>query len=110
MRSFGRPARMPAQSGLPIVADYEYVPTPGGGALFVPMRLVLPYGVWTAADGAKVLFSRDYKSPLAPALGLRAVAGRALDVDQAPRSGMAVGRGSGTVEDATDRSRRDRFP
>lgn len=28
--------------------------------MFVPMRLRLPYGVWTEANGSKVLFSRDY--------------------------------------------------
>jgi hypothetical protein len=29
--------------------------------LFIPRRLYVPYGEWTEADGAKVLFSRDYK-------------------------------------------------
>jgi len=34
-----------------------------GAANFIPMRLVLPYGKWTCADGTEVLFNRDY-SPL----------------------------------------------
>jgi hypothetical protein len=29
--------------------------------LFIPMRLHLSYGAWTEQDGARVLFSRDYK-------------------------------------------------
>lgn len=27
---------------------------------FIPMRLTLPYGKWTCADGTEVLFNRDY--------------------------------------------------
>lgn len=30
------------------------------GRIFVPLRFWIPYGVWTEADGSKVLFSRDY--------------------------------------------------
>lgn len=30
------------------------------GHFFVPLRFWAPYGVWTEADGSKVLFSRDY--------------------------------------------------
>jgi hypothetical protein len=29
-------------------------------ANFVPMRLRLPYGLWTCPDGSEVLFNRDY--------------------------------------------------
>ena len=35
-------------------------PAHRGGRLFVPLRFWMPYGVWTEADGTKVLFSRDY--------------------------------------------------
>lgn len=28
---------------------------------FKPMRIVLPYGKWTCADGTEVLFNRDYR-------------------------------------------------
>ncbi len=30
-------------------------------ASFKPMRIVLPYGKWTCADGTQVLFNRDYR-------------------------------------------------
>jgi hypothetical protein len=30
-------------------------------ALFRPMRIVMPYGKWTCADGMEVLFNRDYR-------------------------------------------------
>jgi hypothetical protein len=32
-----------------------------GAASFQPMRIVLPYGKWTCADGTEVLFNRDYR-------------------------------------------------
>jgi hypothetical protein len=35
-------------------------PAHRAGQIFVPLRFWMPYGVWTEADGAKVLFSRDY--------------------------------------------------
>lgn len=35
-------------------------PAHRAGRLFVPLRFWMPYGFWTEADGAKVLFSRDY--------------------------------------------------
>lgn len=31
-------------------------------ARFDPMRFVLPYGVWTCADGREVLFNREYRA------------------------------------------------
>jgi hypothetical protein len=42
------------------VADFEFVTPRVPLPLFVPARLYLAYGVWTEADGSKVLFSRDY--------------------------------------------------
>ena len=35
-------------------------PAHRAGRLFVPLRFWMPYGFWTEADGAQVLFSRDY--------------------------------------------------
>lgn len=43
------------------VAEFEYVSPKVQLPLFVPMRLYLVYGAWTESDGARVLFSRDYK-------------------------------------------------
>jgi hypothetical protein len=42
------------------IADFEFVSPRHPVPLFVPMRLYLPYGVWTEKNGARVLFSRDY--------------------------------------------------
>lgn len=35
-------------------------PAHRAGHFFIPLRFWMPYGFWTEADGAKVLFSRDY--------------------------------------------------
>lgn len=42
------------------MADFEFVTPRTPLPLFIPSRLYLAYGCWTEADGAKVLFSRDY--------------------------------------------------
>lgn len=61
LREYGRPTRVIThKSADEIVANFEYVSPKQAIPLFIPMRLYLPYGVWTEADGAKVLFSRDY--------------------------------------------------
>lgn len=61
LREYGRPTRVithkSADGG---VADFEYKSPRTPLPLFIPMRLYLIYGVWTEADGAEVLFSRDY--------------------------------------------------
>jgi hypothetical protein len=44
-----------------LVADFEYVTPRTPIGLFLPMRLYMPYGFWTEADGSEVVFSRDYK-------------------------------------------------
>jgi hypothetical protein len=46
-----------ASTGL---ATFEYSLPRTREPLFIPRRLYLPYGVWTEADGAEVLFARDY--------------------------------------------------
>jgi hypothetical protein len=62
LRSYGRPTKgITHQSAETLLADFEYVSPKQALPLFVPMRLYVPYGVWTEKDGAKVLFSRDYK-------------------------------------------------
>jgi hypothetical protein len=44
-----------------MVGDFEYItPAKNPPPFFIPGRLYLAYGMWTEADGAKVLFSRDY--------------------------------------------------
>ena len=35
-------------------------PAHRAGRIFFPLRFWMSYGIWTEADGAKVLFSRDY--------------------------------------------------
>ncbi|WP_152615698.1 hypothetical protein [Leisingera sp. ANG-M1] len=61
LREFGRPTRVithkSANAG---VADFEYIGPRTPLPLFIPMRLYVPYGVWTEQDGSRVLFSRDY--------------------------------------------------
>ncbi|ANT62988.1 hypothetical protein AYJ57_21160 (plasmid) [Salipiger sp. CCB-MM3] len=42
------------------VGNEQIIETEVPQALFIPMRLWAPYGFWTEADGAQVLFSRDY--------------------------------------------------
>ena len=45
-----------------LVADFEVVVLPTGPtSKWQPMRHILPYGMWTCADGRKVLFNRNYK-------------------------------------------------
>jgi hypothetical protein len=46
--------------GFLTIADFEFVSPRASVDLFIPQRLFLPYGCWTEADGASVLFSRDY--------------------------------------------------
>jgi len=60
LRSFGSPTEVLTHRGVMSIADFEYVSPRRTAYLFVPMRLFLPYGYWTEADGARVLFSRDY--------------------------------------------------
>ena len=43
-----------------LVADFEITRPRQPLPLFIPLRLYLPYGMWTEADGAEVLFSRNY--------------------------------------------------
>lgn len=61
LRSFGRPTTVITQKNVGTVADFEYVSPHNPPPLFLPLRLYLPYGHWIEADGAKVLFARDYK-------------------------------------------------
>jgi hypothetical protein len=61
LRSFGKPTTVITRKGLGTVADFEYVSPRNPPPLFLPVRLYLPYGHWIETDGAKVLFSRDYK-------------------------------------------------
>lgn len=61
LRSFGAPTHAITHKGSVLIADFEYVSPRTPLPLFLPMRLYLPYGVWTEEDGAQVLFSRDYK-------------------------------------------------
>lgn len=61
LRSLGQPTTVIAQKNICVVADFEYVSPRNPPSLFLPYRLYLPYGHWIEADGAKVLFSRDYK-------------------------------------------------
>lgn len=62
LREYGRPTKVIThKSASTDVADFEYVSPRRTQSLFIPMRLYVPYGVWTEADGAKVLFSRNYK-------------------------------------------------
>lgn len=57
----GRPTRIITHGAYDsIVADFEFVAPRSPLPLFIPMRLYLPYGEWLQADGARVLFSRDY--------------------------------------------------
>lgn len=62
LRKFGSPARVIThKSANSIVADFEYITPKQPLRMFIPMRLYVPYGEWTEVDGARVLFSRDYK-------------------------------------------------
>jgi hypothetical protein len=61
LRSFEWPTTVITHGGVTTIADFEYVSPRKPSALFVPIRLYLPYGVWKEKDGSEVLFSRDYK-------------------------------------------------
>ncbi len=61
LREYGSPTETISHQGVTGVADFEYVSPRVAPTLFLPMRLYLPYGYWTEADGARVVFSRDYK-------------------------------------------------
>lgn len=62
LREFGRGALVMSHgSARMLVADFEYVSPKVALPLFLPMRLYMPYGFWTEADGSQVIFSRDYK-------------------------------------------------
>jgi hypothetical protein len=61
LRSYGRPTEVITDKNIGMVADFEYVSPRKPPPMFLPMRLYLPYGYWVEDDGAKVLFSRDYK-------------------------------------------------
>lgn len=62
LREHGRPTRAISHQAITTVGDFEYVSPRVAPCLFLPMRLYLPYGYWTEADGARVIFSRDYKA------------------------------------------------
>ncbi len=61
LRSYGRPTWIITERSVGTVADFEFVSPRNPRPLFLPMRLYLPYGYWIESDGARVLFSRDYK-------------------------------------------------
>jgi hypothetical protein len=61
LRSFGTPTSVITRNNVGTVADFEYISPRNPPPLFLPLRLYLPYGHWIEVDGAKVLFSRDYK-------------------------------------------------
>ena len=61
LREYGRPTETISHRAVTSVGDFEYMSPRVARPLFLPMRLYLPYGYWTEADGARVIFSRDYK-------------------------------------------------
>ncbi|MCW5773160.1 MAG: hypothetical protein KIT16_16075 [Rhodospirillaceae bacterium] len=61
LRKFDRPTTIVTHKDVGMVADFEYKSPAKILPLFLPFRLYLPYGYWLEEDGAKVLFSRDYK-------------------------------------------------
>lgn len=61
LRSFGRPTTAISEQNVSTIADFEYVSPRIAPPIFLPKRLYLPYGYWTEHDGARVLYSRDYK-------------------------------------------------
>jgi len=61
LRTWDQPTSVVSNREVSTVADFEYTSPRASRSLFLPMRLYLPYGFWTEADGARVLFSRDYK-------------------------------------------------
>lgn len=58
---FFRPAVAVSQRNVAHIASFEYVSPRVELPLFIPARLYIPYGYYIEADGAKVLYSRDYK-------------------------------------------------
>ena len=60
LQSFGRPTMVVTHGSIGAVAGVEYVSPRVPRPLFLPMRLYMPYGYYTEADGARVIFSRDY--------------------------------------------------
>lgn len=56
----GRPTVVFGDHGVSTFADFEIVTPRLRLDPFVPLRLWLPYGYWTLADGSEVIFSRDY--------------------------------------------------
>lgn len=61
LREHGRPTYVISHQAISMVGDFEYVSPRVAPPLFIPMRLYLPYGYWIEHDGARVVFSRDYK-------------------------------------------------
>lgn len=61
LRCFDRVTTVITEKNVGTVADFEYISPQNPPPMFLPMRLYLPYGYWVEEDGAKVLFSRDYK-------------------------------------------------
>jgi hypothetical protein len=60
LRRFGSPTHAISDRGLSLMGNFEYVSPRKPPPLFLPTRLYLPYGYWVEADGARVVFSRDY--------------------------------------------------
>ncbi|MCR0983138.1 hypothetical protein [Roseomonas populi] len=62
LRESGKATRVVSHgSSSMLVADFEYITPRTPLPLFLPMRLHMPYGFWTEAEGSIVVFSRDYK-------------------------------------------------
>lgn len=61
LRQFDRPTSVVSHREITTVADFEYLSPRTAPDLFLPMRLYMPYGIWTETDGSQVVFSRDYK-------------------------------------------------
>lgn len=61
LRQYSRPTEVISHQAVTTIADFEFVAPRIAPDLFLPMRLYLPYGYWTEASGARIVFSRDYK-------------------------------------------------
>lgn len=62
LKKFGKPAELITHRSVnTCVADFEVTIPRTTIKPFIPGRLKFIYGYWTEEDGAKVLFSRDYK-------------------------------------------------
>lgn len=62
LRTYGRPVSLVTDVSIDTcIADFEVSFPRNPIAPFVPARLKYAYGCWLEKDGAKVLFSRDYK-------------------------------------------------